>query len=64
MPPDEQPFQYDKREGVPYWAAMIALACTVISWTARYAKSVSFSGWPSAKLPLPPEWPVSVEAVA
>jgi hypothetical protein len=43
---------------------IIALACTVISCIARYAKSVSFSGWPIAKAALPPTWPVSFEAVA
>jgi len=41
-----------------------ALALTVISCSDRYAKSISFSGWPSAKLALPPTCPVSVELVA
>src|SRR5262245_3700492 len=30
----------------------------------RYARSTSFSGWPSAKSAVPPTWPVSVPAVA
>src|SRR5712691_4899679 len=37
---------------------------TVISCTARYAKSITFSGCPIANAALPPLWPVSVEAVA
>src|SRR6266404_8219245 len=43
---------------------MMAFDFSVISWTARQAKSISFSGCPSAKLPLPPVCPVSVPAVA
>src|SRR6516164_1057973 len=44
----------------------MAFARTVISWTARCAKSTSFSGWLNAKLPSPtlPAWPVSVDAAA
>src|SRR5437870_368214 len=42
----------------------MALAFRVISWTARYPKSISFSGWPMAKAAPPPEWPVSVLAAA
>src|SRR5215472_14420572 len=42
------------------------LALTVISWTALYPKSITFSGWPSAKLAsiALPSCPVSVDAVA
>src|SRR2546422_171046 len=40
----------------------MAFALTVISCTARYPKSITFSGWPSAKLASPalPSCPVSV----
>ena len=43
---------------------MIAFDASVISWTARQPKSITFSGWPSAKRALPPVCPVSVELVA
>ena len=43
---------------------MIDFAFTVISCTARYPKSISFSGWPSANAAVFPTWPVSVPAVA
>src|ERR1700676_5172648 len=45
---------------------MMALAFKVISWTALSPKSISFSMWPSAKLPsiFVPSCPVSVDAVA
>src|SRR4029077_10768516 len=42
----------------------MALPCTAVSWMARYPKSISFSGWPGAKLAVSPAWPVSVDAVA
>ena len=43
---------------------MIFFDVTVISWTARHPKSITFSGCPRAKLALPPTCPVSVEPVA
>src|SRR5437763_1181530 len=42
----------------------MVLALSVISCTARQPKSTTFSGWPRANSALPPEWLVSVEAVA
>src|SRR6202142_4340763 len=45
---------------------MMAFASTVIRCTARYPKSTTFSGCPSAHAAsvMPPWWPVSVDAVA
>src|SRR2546425_7274685 len=43
---------------------MRAFVVTVMSCTARYAKSITFSGCPIANAALPPLGPVSVEAVA
>jgi hypothetical protein len=47
---------------------MIFFDVAVISWTARYAKSTIFSGWPSANIPPGPSvassCPVSPPAVA
>src|SRR5687767_10674880 len=42
---------------------MIPLDCTAVSCTARYPKSISFSGCPMAQsAPPPPSWPLSVPA--
>src|SRR5580698_10394647 len=43
---------------------MMALDLSVISCAERYPQSISFSGWPIAKLALPPSCPVSVIAAA
>ena len=63
-PPAEQPFQYEYVGAVPKRVATIVFAATVISCTARQPKSISFSGWPSAKLAVFPMCPVSVDAAA
>ena len=42
----------------------MAFDFTAISWTARYAKSMTFSGCPIANDAFPPTCPVSVDAVA
>src|ERR1700680_3040673 len=42
----------------------MVLPRSAVSCTARYPKSISFSGWPGAKLAVSPAWPVSVDAVA
>ena len=65
-PPSEQPTKYDRAGSLEVSAAMMALALSVVSLSAREPKSMIFSGCPSAHAALvpPATWPSSVPAVA